>query len=120
MNLDDAINAHTDWKIRLRHAISERETLDVDFVARDDACDYGQWLRGPARQHFGTLPAYADCVQSHARFHARAAEVAEVINAGDHERAERLLGAGSAYALASRATVLAIEALKRQIAGAGG
>lgn len=120
MDLNDAINSHTDWKIQLRHAISERTTLDVASVARDDACDYGQWLHGPARQRFGTLPAYADCVLTHARFHARAAEVAEVINAGEHERAERLLGAGSAYALASRAAVLAIEALKRHIAGAAG
>ncbi len=89
MDLNDAINSHTDWKIRLRHAISERATLDVASVARDDACDYGQWLHGPARQRFGTLP-------------------------------DRLLGAGSAYALASRAAVLAIEALKRHIAGAAG
>lgn len=117
MNLNDAINSHTDWKIRLRHAISEREVLDVEAVARDDACDYGQWLHGPAREWFGALPAYAECVQAHAVFHARAADVAGVINAGDYARAERLLGPGSAYALASRATVLAIEVLKRHIAG---
>lgn len=120
MDLNDALNAHTDWKIRLRRAISERATLDVDLVARDDACDLGAWLHGAARERFGPLPAYVECVRAHARFHLRAAEVAGVINAGDHARAERMLGAGSAYAAASRAAVLAMEALKRHIDGAPG
>ena len=112
MDLTDAINSHTDWKIRLRHAISERSTLEVAAVAADDRCELGRWLRGRAHERFGDLPAHQDCLQAHAEFHRRAAEVAAAINAGDYARAERMLGPGTRYALASRAIVLAIEALK--------
>jgi hypothetical protein len=41
--------------------------------------------------------------------------VAETINAGEYSKAERMLDAGTRYALASRAIVLAVETLRRQI-----
>ncbi len=115
MNLTDAVNSHTDWKIRLRGAISDHSTLDVEAIARDDCCDFGSWLRGASRETYGALPAHRECVLAHARFHACAAEVATSINAGEYPKAEQMLGAGTKYALASRAIVRAIEELRRQI-----
>lgn len=115
MNLIDAVNAHTDWKIKLRGAISDRASLDVKAIARDDCCEFGLWLHGAARERFGALSAHQECVVAHARFHLCAADVAEVINAGEYSKAERMLDAGTRYALASRAIVLAIETLRRQI-----
>lgn len=115
MNLSDAVNAHTDWKIGLRGAISDRASLDVGTIARDDCCEFGGWLHGAARERFGSLPAHQECVAAHARFHLRAAEVAGAINAGEYSKAERMLDAGTRYALASRAIVLCIEALRLQV-----
>lgn len=115
MNLTDAVNAHTDWKIRLRGAISDRASLDVEAIARDDCCEFGDWLHGTARERFGALPAHQECVVAHARFHLCAADVAEAINAGEYSRAERMLDAGTRYALASRTIVLSIETLRLQI-----
>ncbi len=119
MNLTDAINAHTDWKIRLRGAISDRASLDVQVIARDDCCEFGDWLHGNARDRFGALPAHQECVVAHAKFHRCAADVAEAINAGEYSKAERMLDAGTAYALASRAIVLSIETLRLQISQHG-
>lgn len=119
MDLTDAINAHTDWKIRLRGAISDQCALDVDTIARDDCCELGRWLHGPSKERFGALPAHGECLASHARFHRCAADVAATINAREYVKAEQMLSAGSRYALASRAIVLAIEALRRQCADQG-
>jgi methyl-accepting chemotaxis protein len=115
MDLTDAVNAHTDWKVRLRGAISDRSTLDLDAIASDDRCDLGRWLHGASREKYGALPAHRDCVIAHAGFHRCAAEVAALINAGEYARAERLLAAGTRYALASRMIVLAIDELRRQV-----
>ena len=115
MNLTDAVNAHTDWKIRLRGVISDRSSLDVTAISRDDCCEFGQWLHGTAKDRFGALPAHQECVVAHGKFHLCAADVAEAINAGEYSKAERMLNASTRYALASRAIVLAIETLRRQI-----
>jgi Chemoreceptor zinc-binding domain len=115
MNLTNAIRAHTDWKIKLRGAISERATLDAKIIEKDDCCELGQWLLGEARERFRAVPAHEECVLAHAKFHRCAADVAEVINAGDYDQAERMLDRGTPYALASRTIVLAIEELSRQM-----
>lgn len=115
MNFTEATNAHTDWKIRLRGAISEKSTLDLDTIASDECCELGRWLHGASKGRYGTLPAHGECLLAHARFHLRAADVAATINARNYSEAEQMLGAGTQYALASRAIVLAIEALRRQI-----
>jgi hypothetical protein len=117
MDLTDAVNAHTDWKIRLRGAISDRSTLDLDTIASDDRCEFGRWLYGASRERYGALPAHRDCLVAHARFHLCAADVAASINAGEYSKAEQMLAAGTRYALASRAIVLAIETLRRQVSG---
>ena len=115
MNFKEATNAHTDWKIRLRGAISENSTLDLDAIARDDCCELGRWLHGPSKARYGALPAHGACLVAHARFHFRAADVAATINARNYREAEQMLGAGTQYALASREIVFAIETLRRQI-----
>jgi hypothetical protein len=115
MDLIDSVNAHTDWKIGLRGAIADRATLDLEVISRDDSCELGRWLHGDSTQMLSTLSTHQDCVRAHARFHVCAAEVAALINAGNYARAERMLGPGSRYALASRAIVLAIEGLKREM-----
>jgi len=115
MNFTEATNAHTDWKIRLRGAISEESTLDLDAIASDECCELGRWLHGPSKARYGTLPAHGECLVAHARFHLRAADVAATINARSYADAEQMLGAGTPYALASRAIVLSIEVLRRQI-----
>jgi len=35
MNLDRAIEKHTQWKIKIRSAISNQETLDVSLISKD-------------------------------------------------------------------------------------
>lgn len=114
MDLNEAIKAHSEWKMKLRGAIQTHATMDVATIARDDACVLGKWLHGESRKQYGLLKSYQECVRHHAEFHKQASQVATVINAGKYPQAEAMLGAGTSYMNASHAVVMAIGTLKRE------
>ncbi|MCX8006154.1 MAG: methyl-accepting chemotaxis protein, partial [Burkholderiaceae bacterium] len=110
-----AVEAHRAWKVKLRSAIAKREKLDAATVKRDDCCPLGQWLHGEGGSRWSTRPAFVDLVAKHREFHLAAGEVAETINRGAYEQAERLLGGGSRFAEASNTTVAAIQRAQREL-----
>jgi len=114
MDLTEAIQAHSAWKMRLRSAITHHETLDEASICRDDCCKLGRWLHGEARAQFGTLHSHAECVKKHAAFHKEAGRVAGEINARHYTEAEALLANRGDYARASNDVIFAIGALKRE------
>jgi methyl-accepting chemotaxis protein len=116
MDLDKAIHAHSEWKVKLRMAMVKRERLEIATISADNCCPLGKWLHGEAKSRYGSLPAYRDCVTKHATFHREAGAVARVINDGDHGRAGKMLDGGTAYAAASSAIGSAILGLKKAAA----
>ncbi|BBL60508.1 methyl-accepting chemotaxis protein [Methylomonas koyamae] len=114
IDLDEALQAHSEWKIKLRRGISHREEMDAATIARDNCCKLGKWLHGPGKRQYQQLPSFRDCMQKHAVFHREAGRVAEIINSGQYDQAESMLDRGSAYAAASSAVGLAIAELKIQ------
>lgn len=114
MDLTQAIQAHTEWKLKLRTAISRNETLDVAKIAADDCCPLGAWLHGEAKKSIGHLESYTKCVASHAAFHKEAAKVAQRVNMKRFAEADEMLHAGSAFAHASSAVGTAIIHLRAQ------
>lgn len=114
MDLQEAIRAHSDWKTKLRGAISTKSTLDVATIARDDCCMLGKWLHGESRPMYGPLSSHIACVKKHAVFHKEAAKIAGTINEKRYADAEKMLEIGGAYATASNEVVFAIGALKRE------
>jgi methyl-accepting chemotaxis protein len=116
MNLDDAIKAHAEWKLKLRSAIARKEKIDAATLGRDDCCPLGKWLHGEARSKFNALGSYKDCLSHHAGFHAAAGKVALLVNAQRYAEAEQQLGSGTAYATASGATAASIIRLKKDVA----
>jgi len=112
MDLDSAIEKHSQWKVKLRSAIAKQESLDVDTIGRDDACGFGKWLHSQASSSMARLPSYAVCVAKHAAFHVEASKVAKAINAGNMTAAESMLGSGTPYTSASAAVGVAIVTLK--------
>jgi methyl-accepting chemotaxis protein len=113
MNLDDAIDAHAEWKTKLRSAINRREQVDAPTISSDNKCPLGQWLRGDAAGQYASLASYADCVAKHAEFHRCAGNVATKINAGKFAEAEAMLADGTPYSIASNAAQVAIIILRR-------
>lgn len=101
--INAAIAAHSQWKVRLKGAIDTGK-LDVPIgtIRVDDQCAFGKWLHGD------TLPAevkasphYAKVRELHARFHQVAAAVAEAALAGRKAEAEASMGITGEYGRAS-------------------
>ena len=101
MRIEEAINAHTDWKIRLRWAISERSTVDIEDISSEETCEFGKWLEREFAVHIKSSSAYEECVRAHAKFHQEAARVAGLINSKSYSEAEQLLGQETPYSRAS-------------------
>jgi len=113
IDLDKALEKHSEWKVKLRTAISKREEMDAATISRDDCCDFGKWLHHDVKHHLAHEPNYADCVSKHAAFHIEAGRIANMINAKKFSEAEALLGNGSAFVAASTAVGVAIMRLKK-------
>jgi methyl-accepting chemotaxis protein len=116
MDLEHAVQKHSEWKVKFRAAIAAHEQLDVGTIAKDNCCELGQWLYGEARTKWGSLPAYRACVAKHSEFHTAAARIAHAINGKKYAEAEAMLGSATPYAEISRDTVTAIMRLKKEAA----
>ena len=110
-----AIAKHLEWKTTLRNAAMRNEQLDAAKVARDDCCPLGQWLHGDGRRRWDTRPQFTELLDRHADFHRAAGQVAQAVNQGSAEGVQRLMGNGSAFALATQAVVVAIRALQGEM-----
>lgn len=92
-----AVGAHGMWKARLRAAITNGTAVPTPAQAAvDNACDFGRWLYAlPAAQtrdaHFATVK------DLHARFHAEAANVLRLVDAGKSAEATKAIGNGSPF-----------------------
>ena len=116
LNLNNAIQNHSEWKMRFRAAISQCEILDVTTIYKDDCCELGRWLHGEGKVLFGNLNSHNNCVSSHATFHLEAGKIAQTINEKKYTKAWGMLDNGSPYAKAS--SIVADDIMKlRQEAG---
>jgi len=115
IDLDQALDKHSEWKVRLRTAITQRENMDAVTISRDDCCDFGKWLHGDARFQLGQKASYTECVSKHAAFHTEAGKIATLINNKKFNEAEAMLGSGSPFVSASSAVGVAIMRLKKDI-----
>jgi len=116
MDLTQASQAHSEWKVKLRMAISKQETLDAATISQDNCCALGKWLHGEAKGKYNNLASYKDVVTRHAGFHREAGAVARAINAMDYAKAEAMLNGGTPYAAASSSVISAILGLKKEAA----
>ena len=112
-DFDKAIEAHRQWKVRLRKAIADRSSLDADTLCLDDRCPLGQWLHGDGGRRWGSSPGFSALLERHAEFHRAAGQVARQINAGAIAEAERLIGSGSRFAQVSTEVCTLLTRAKR-------
>lgn len=115
MNLDDAISAHSKWKMKLASYISKPDkNLQASVVGADNQCDLGKWLYGEGQQ-YSRLPEYSKLVSDHSEFHKLAAEIVRNANSGQKVVDEIALGSKSKFASVSSAIVLSLKAMKSKI-----
>jgi len=113
MNLDSAIKAHAQWKMKFRSAITAKETMDAATIAKDDCCEIGKWLHGEGRAACGAKPEFVALIERHREFHREAGKVAAAINARQFDLATRMIDGATPFANASSTVGVVILALKR-------
>jgi methyl-accepting chemotaxis protein len=112
IDIDAIIDAHRQWKVKLRDAIENGEHVDVKTLARDDCCALGKWIYGDG-QRLGGRQSFKELLEKHARFHRVAGQVGELINDGHFDKAEDALAHGTAFSTATSEVVLILSGVKR-------
>ena len=59
-DFDKAIDAHRQWKVKLRAAIAERGHLDADTICKDDQCPLGKWIHGEGGKKWSHKPRFVE------------------------------------------------------------
>lgn len=114
MNFEEAIAAHTKWKIRLRSLLDGGgEKLDGAKVSKDNECDLGKWIYGEGAT-YKSLTAYAKLQAAHAQFHKCAGQIVSHANGGKKADAEALLKPDGEFAKRSSETVTAIMQMRKE------
>ena len=115
MDFDQAINAHVQWKSKLKaYIVKPDKSLNPVTVSSDLNCDLGKWLHGDGKKN-SSLTGYAALVEDHARFHRAAGEVIKKADSGKDASEEIALGANSEFSNASTAVVSKLMQLKREV-----
>lgn len=112
MNFDEAIRAHSDWKMKLRTYLRNPDgSLKSVEIAPDNKCALGQWIHGEGTK-WSSLPEYETLKTEHAKFHKEAAQIVTKADSGQNITEEIALGGSSGFATASSSVVSAIMKMK--------
>jgi len=114
LDFDDAILAHSQWKLKLALYVSRPDrSLSPSEVAADNNCQLGQWLMGEGLK-YSELPEHTKLVSDHAHFHRAAAEVVKKADSGKSVEEEIAPRAPSEFASASTAIVQSLMAMRKR------
>lgn len=86
MDIRPPLRAHAEWLAQLREYVYGAGAPDTRILVRDDQCELGRWIYNDAAR-FRSLPEYEAARQAHATFHAEAAEVIRLMQAGRRHEA---------------------------------
>ena len=112
INVDEIIDAHREWKIKLRQAIDDGTRVDVATLVRDDCCALGRWIHGDG-QRLSARRTFTELVERHTHFHRVAGSVGQLINDQRIEEAEDALAPGTPFAAATADVVTVLANAKR-------
>lgn len=115
LDLQAAIAAHENWKLRLEAVVDKRsyEVLLPEVVCFDDRCELGRWIHGIGRARLGAYPGFTALREHHRMFHCAAANVVSLAQAGRHEQAKRMLA--TTYERQSQAVLRALAQLQHML-----
>ncbi|MBU1481883.1 MAG: CZB domain-containing protein [Gammaproteobacteria bacterium] len=113
ISIPEAIDVHMRWKGRLQSYVdgTSKEQLDPMVICRDDQCDLGKWILGPALQYFHDDEGFEKLRSDHANFHFVAGSVVMKVKDNDLAASEALLN--NEYARASRDVIQDLTELNK-------
>ena len=105
MDFNEAIKAHSSWKINLLRYISEPDgSIKVNDVRSDKLCRLGAWLY-ESQEQFKDLPEFSEVIATHKKFHNCAANIVAKADSGEGQTEEVTFGHDSEYNDLSNALV---------------
>ena len=113
LDIDAAINAHERWKARVMDYLEGRSTekMDPDVIRQDHRSALGSWLHGVGAATMGHQAAFPLLMARHQYFHEQAANMIELAQQGEWDKAVQVLNGG--YRHGSSQIVLLLKELKR-------
>jgi len=112
VDVDAMIDAHRQWKVKLRDAIDAGDKVDVASLSRDDCCGLGKWIYADG-QRLRERASFSTLVNNHAHFHQVAGQVGQLINDGRYVQAEDALAPNTPFTAATNDVVMVLSAAKR-------
>lgn len=112
VDVDAMIDAHRQWKVKLRDAIDDGSRVDVATLSRDDCCALGKWIHGDG-QRLRERASFTALVNNHAHFHQVAGQIGQLINDGRYTQAEDALAPNTPFTEATSDVVMVLSAAKR-------
>ena len=93
LDIDVAIAAHENWKIRLKAHLSgtSTEQFRPEVVCCDDQCDLGKWIYRDGEQYLSKYATFADLKATHRMFHYTASNIVSLQQSGNTNDARTLL-----------------------------
>jgi len=112
IDVDSMIDAHRQWKVKLREAIENTAIVDTKILGCDNCCALGKWIYADG-QAFKERQLFQDLQLKHEHFHQVASQVGELINARQYIQAEDALTSGTPFSKATSEVVLVLSTAKR-------
>ncbi|CAO5680389.1 MAG: hypothetical protein HEEMFOPI_01754 [Holosporales bacterium] len=113
MDFDEAIRAHSDWKLKLQRYIKGMgDPVDCDKLSKDNVCALGCWLYGEG-QKYKNHEDFQNLIIAHREFHTAAGDVVKRKDRGENVKEEIVLGSKSAFCQTSERVVSLLMTLKR-------
>lgn len=117
MDFNEAIKAHSAWKMKLSNYLKKPDgSLQSSEIKQDNKCALGMWIYGEGTK-WSSLPEYSTLKVEHAKFHKAAADVVTRADSGQDTSEETSLGGKSEFSMDSSSVVSAIMAIKRKSEG---
>jgi methyl-accepting chemotaxis protein len=113
IDVDAIIDAHRQWKVKLREAIETHATVDTATLSRDDCCALGKWIYGDGGNRLGHSASFTQLIERHKLFHRVAGQVGEMVNQKHYLQAEEAMAPGTPFAQATRDVVQVLSVAKR-------
>ena len=93
LDLNAAISAHENWKMRLDLYLGGKSTEDLraEAICFDDRCDLGKWIHSTGKARLGRLPGFTALLSDHKQFHYAASNVVALSKAGKLAEAAKMM-----------------------------
>lgn len=113
LQLSGLVGKHVCWKVALHHAIENKYPLNVAKLARHDCCEFGLFVHNnDTAKYLGRFLHYQDVVSLHVKFHLEMGELAKIANAGEYEKAKKMLDKCSRFHETSSLLIRSVMSLK--------